>query len=88
MSNLWHRARYGYKSLFQAVNRNSQVVFAAGLEVRVVFQKGNATLESAPQMLVLAAWFTSVQFNGKQDGGVGLQHSPACAAPATVSSWC
>jgi len=55
MSNLWHRARYGYKSLFQAVNDNSQAVSAAWLEARVVFQEGNATLESAPQMLVLAA---------------------------------
>jgi len=46
----------------------------------------SAPLESTSQMLVLATWFTSLQFNGKQGDGAGLQRHLACAAPATVSS--
>lgn len=83
-------ARYSYLSLFQAVNESLFCVAESGA---MLFTRNrawclvlSAPLESASQMLVLATWFTSLQFNGKQGDGAGLQYHLACAAPATVSS--
>jgi hypothetical protein len=43
--------------------QNSQLPWGSG-----------AWLEYGAQMLVLATWFASVQFNGKQGEGAGLRH--------------
>ena len=82
--------RYSYLSLFQAVNES---LFYVAESDAMLFTRNHAwcrvlsaPLELASQMLVLATWFTSLQFNGKQGDGVGLQYHLACAAPATVSS--